>query len=490
MKTEFLSLLQITSATGEALFKVISDLFAEIDVSLANCIGFASDGANNVCGVHNSVLSRLKQVTPHVIFVKCTCHSLALCAEHAFKKLPSNLEFLLAEVARWFKCSTLRREEFKQIFKVMNDELLQPSRFITPSTTRWLVKGKCIFSILSQWEELKAYFAVINDKDKNYHARVLCEMLADCRNFLYLTYVLPIIQDFEKVNAAFQASNANPVKVFEDLMQLHKSLQVRLYGGETGATNSEILPLDMIHLGVKFERELLNKKNKLCVEDVNIIKNRCRDFLVEENSQLEKRLSDNWEIISSINSFSPSRCLNQMRKNYKDIATNFFDITAYDCDTLASQYNKLIMINWKEEFPDGCIPEDPVAFWSVVRTYKNALDEHCFEELATTALTAYCLPLSNATVERVFSHVTAVKNKLRNKLSTGLLSAIIRIKTRLHFSGNCCKNFTVTDRMLSLFNDSMYTEVEASSSATASTSRAVQMSMDYEDFDEVIAVPF
>lgn len=228
----------------------------------------------------------------------------------------------------------------------------------------------------------------------------------------------------------------------------------------------------------------------IVVEDVNIIKNRCRDFLVEENSQLEKRLSDNWEIISSINSFSPSRCLNQMRKNYKDIATNFFDITAYDCDTLASQYNKLIMINWKEEFPDGCIPEDPVAFWSVVWTYKNALDEHCFEELATTALTAYCLPLSNATVERVFSHVTAVKNKLRNKLSTGLLSAIIGIKTRLHFSGNCCKNFTVTDRMLSLFNDSMYTEVEASSSATASTSRAVQMSMDYEDFDEVIAVPF
>ena len=106
---------------------------------------------------------------------------------------------MLAEVARWFKCSTLRREDFQQVFSAMNDEYVHPSKFITPSTSRWLVKGKCIFYILSQWHELKAYFSVIGDKENNYHARVLNEMLADHRNFLYLTFVLPIIQDFEKV---------------------------------------------------------------------------------------------------------------------------------------------------------------------------------------------------------------------------------------------------------------------------------------------------
>ena len=96
---------------------------------------------------------------------------------------------MLAEVARWFKCSTLRREDFQQVFSAMNDEYVHPSKFITPSTTRWLVNGKCIFSILSQWHELKAYFSVIGDKENNYHARVLNEMLADHRNFLYLTFL-------------------------------------------------------------------------------------------------------------------------------------------------------------------------------------------------------------------------------------------------------------------------------------------------------------
>lgn len=56
-----------------------------------------------------------------------------------------------------------------------------------------------------------------------------------------------------------------------------------------------------------------------------------------------------------------------------------------------------------------------------------------FHELAVSALNAFCLPLSNAVVERVFSHVTNKKLKLHNKLSVNLLSAVIRIKTEFFF---------------------------------------------------------
>lgn len=103
----------MTSTTGAVLYSAIENFLKEIGVDIRNCIGFSSDGASNVCGVHNSVLSRLREVNPRMIFVKCTCHSLALCCEHAFKKsLPANLDFFISEVARWFKLSSLRREEF------------------------------------------------------------------------------------------------------------------------------------------------------------------------------------------------------------------------------------------------------------------------------------------------------------------------------------------------------------------------------------------
>ena len=83
---------------------------------------------------------------------------------------------------------------------------------------------------------------------------------------------------------------------------------------------------------------------------------------------------------------------------------------------------------------------------------KYSLDENCLKEFADTALTANCLPISNDVVEKIFSYVTNVKNKL----STNALSVIIRIKSRLHFSSNCCQNFVVTEKMFSLFNNAMY----------------------------------
>ena len=99
----------------------------------------------------------------------------------------------------------------------MNDECIQSSKFITPSNTRWLVKGKCIFNIITQWHQLKAYFSVIAQKERNYHARLIHEMISDERNYLCLIFALPHAQNFESVNASFQATDAEPFKVFSEL---------------------------------------------------------------------------------------------------------------------------------------------------------------------------------------------------------------------------------------------------------------------------------
>jgi hypothetical protein len=91
---------------------------------------------------------------------KCICHSLALCIQHAVSKLPSNIGFLLSEIPSWFRHSELRREAYQELFRVMNTatEFEPNPPFETPSFTRWLVRGKVMFNILMNWEELKAYF--------------------------------------------------------------------------------------------------------------------------------------------------------------------------------------------------------------------------------------------------------------------------------------------------------------------------------------------
>ena len=66
------------------------------------------------------------------------------------------------------------------------------------------------------------------------------------------------------------------------------------------------------------------------------------------------------------------------------------------------------------------------------------------------------MPLSNADVERVFSQMSLVKSKLRNKIGQETLSNILHIKYGLRQNGICCKDFVPTKEMFQRFNHCMY----------------------------------
>ncbi len=98
-------------------------------------IGLGTDGASNVCEAHNSVYTKIREHAPHCVLVKCICHSLSLCGKDAFGELPSNLSFLLSEISKWFKFSSLRRSDYGKLYHVMNANIpnLHPTKFISPS---------------------------------------------------------------------------------------------------------------------------------------------------------------------------------------------------------------------------------------------------------------------------------------------------------------------------------------------------------------------
>ena len=54
-------------------------------------------------------------------------------------------------------------------------------------------------------------------------------------------------------------------------------------------------------------------------------------------------------------------------------------------------------------------------------------------------------------MERLFSLVTAVKTKARNRLNLKTLLSILRLKTLVSKLSDCCKNLQVTGDMLNRF---------------------------------------
>ena len=205
-----------------------------VGLTITDCIGFGSDGASKMVGDHNSVWTRIKEESPNCQLNRCICHSLSLCIEKAFDKLPSNIGYLLCEIPKWFSKSVIRREDFKALFDNMNSDNRRgtPLPFMKTSATRWLVRGKVIFNILTNWVELEAYFRSIlpsTDVSCRYKARELLNMLSDRTNLLYFHFASPVVAEFERLNSCFQATDVNPEEMIKTLILHCKSLKNRLF---------------------------------------------------------------------------------------------------------------------------------------------------------------------------------------------------------------------------------------------------------------------
>jgi hypothetical protein len=114
---------------------------------------------------------------------------------------------------------------------------------------------------------------------------------------------------------------------------------------------------------------------------------------------------------------------------------------------IEEQYRQMPFVDLKEEalFKKDGFLVDTEQFWIGVLQHKT------FKELATFALTCLITPVSNTVAERIFSLVSSVKTKARNRMQLNLLDAIVRVRAELLLSNKCCKDFIAFPEMLKNF---------------------------------------
>lgn len=116
-----------------------------------------TDNASVTTGINNGVYVKLKAEVPHLILIRCVCHSLQLAVSHATSEcLPRNLEFLIKETYNWFAHSSVRQGKYKELYSTIN-EGHAPLKLVQLSQTRWLSIDGAINRILDQWVELKTF---------------------------------------------------------------------------------------------------------------------------------------------------------------------------------------------------------------------------------------------------------------------------------------------------------------------------------------------
>jgi hypothetical protein len=83
-----------------------------------------------------------------------------------------------------------------------------------------------------------------------------------------------------------------------------------------------------------------------------------------------------------------------------------------------------------------------------VLSYKDSQGINIFAELTYTAISMLTLPHSNAEIERLFSQMNVVKNKLRNRLKLPMLNAILTIRSGLKRFNKCCHNYPLSNDLI------------------------------------------
>lgn len=183
-------------------------------------------------------------------------------------------------------------------------------------------------------------------------------------------------------------------------------------------------------------------------QEVKIIKERCRDFLTCLCEQLQSRIPDNITLLEKINLLSPEIATSQIKpKPITDLLAAFKNICK-NIDSTVDEWNLLHIKQWSQL-------STPEEFWAEVLKYRNSAGQQQFGNIAKFALAMLCLPFSNAVVERAFSIINIIKNKLRNRMAVKTADAILRLRFNMPQGG--CVNFQPTINMLKKFNsEDMY----------------------------------
>ncbi|CAG5004977.1 unnamed protein product [Parnassius apollo] len=395
---------EIEDGTAVSIVNGIKGLLAEIKINLKKLIGIGTDNASVMTGTNSGVHALLKNATgnDNLVLVRCVCHSLQLAMSHASAEtLPRNVEFLIRETYNWFSHSSNRRLFYKNMFQTINGGSV-PLTIPQMCNTRWISIEPAVCRILDQWIELKTLFEIARRDEHCYTAEILYNMYNDPQNHLYLLYIRPILQEVQVVNKLFESNDVDPTRLYNDLIGLVESIGRRILNP---TARVDILTEDIEsyldpkpYMGYAFETKLL--EYNLQPNATNYLRQRCNNFTLKLVTELRSRLPVNFKILRNI-----------------------------------------VHIKWESL-------TSTVKFWNEVMQYKDAADNNPFAELCEFAMSLISLPHSNADVERVFSQMSLVKTKLRNRLAVRTLNAILYVRFGLKRAGKCCYSYTVPDNVL------------------------------------------
>lgn len=472
----YLAMEEIIHGDANSLFACIKKIMNDWDLRAEDMVGVGTDGASSMVGQHHSLQALLKREIPHLLHNRCCNHALDLAAKDAVQKsLPSHIEHMARASFRWFSHSSIRIHAYREIAALVgfsntpdeSDEgdnqenpMKTPCKLVSPSQTRWLAIHDCIEKILGQYDALKAHFEMAYQKERCYEAKILAEMYKDPQNRLYLIFLHPVLKELKQISTNFQSNKPDSIKLYTELevyfmMTARRVLQPAIVNQNSAEQLCDLkitpdsdfyfLPPKYADLGATFLDRL--DKAGPCVNK-EVIKDTANLFLKHLFLGLQSRVKASLIMFKKM---SPFQLPNFLEKslNICDLSAPFFP---QDVLALSGLEEKARIIKatagWDTSSTDK--------FWISIHMHQDGSGSFPFREFSSPVIRMFCMPASNADIERVFSQVNVVKNQKRANMNTDTLNAALYYRFGMRKFNLTCAEFVPPKSILDYNSENLY----------------------------------
>lgn len=307
---------------------------------------------------------------------------------------------------------------------------------------------------LNQYPALLSYFKSHPDGEKPGRVKRILDRLDKPftqLTLLFLQYVLPLLNDFNKVFQADGSKIGFLVPEMDRLLRkflgkfvqlLHirgKNLREVEYHERQKQHDDEMLAVGME------ARAFISENDELTPAELGNFFKEVRNFYRSATKKMLDKFPFEDKTLIDLQVLLPSARENLTYEPIVRLAAKF--APQADQESLKDEWEDFVMMEDRQLpllTPDGEAKQIDKS-WAEILELKTSFGEVRFPQLQQVMPALLCLPHSNADSERVFSMVRKIHTENRTRLAPETLTAFLQVKLN---SDSCCHEMKVTSAMI------------------------------------------
>ena len=476
VKEHFIGLLPLSKLVGTCLsapnvFKVIEDFFQGINVPLRNARYACMDTTNVNSGSRRGLKAYLEHSVPQLIWIGCTNHKLALCFKHILQDFPivKEADVFLLNLWKFFKYRTLAKHLLQECAQIYGDlDTIVP---VCPSTTRWTAHERACLAVYNSYQHFIQALATCYNERKEGEALGLFIQVTSSEIIATILMLLDVFSAISPLVLSLQSSQSSIC--LSDIPTYVEKTVTQLDGILNDTNRKYFTPENFARL------QAIAQEISLSLPATSRLRHKPFCFTSYNNKVYTKFVGDfKLELLEAFEQMTFWQCLSIF--DPRNVPATVVDLPNYgeeELSMLLDRYGepqeilrfgctvrqakdvdpvitraefqgfKFLMYTkrkqWEEQFDIAigkCNSDEDRELLIKQRRSFNARDLWSVLQKDNLNLSLYpnCMylfyllmvfPLSAACVERLFSKLKLVKNRLRNQLSQTTLESLLMIAT-------------------------------------------------------------